>query len=39
VSRLAAAATRAKTTKTNTDIDIERGGNDGGNDGVRAHGV
>lgn len=39
VSRLAAAATRAKTTKTNTDIDIERGGNDGGNDGVRAHRV
>ena len=39
VSRLAAAATRAKTTKMNADIDIERGGNDGGNDGVRAHGV
>ena len=35
VSRLAAAATRAKTTKTNADIDIERGGNDG----ARAHGV
>ena len=39
VSRLAATATRAKTTKSNADIDIERGGNDGGNDGVRAHGV
>lgn len=35
VSRLAAAATRAKTTKTNADIDIERGDNDG----ARAHGV